>query len=139
MIEYSDDVSRIGVEQLQGFFNGWPNAPSPEAHLRLLHDSSHAVVAIHRESNSVVGFVTALTDGVLSAYVPLLEVLPAYRGNGIGTTLIKRVLDLLDGIYMVDLICDEHTQPFYEKIGMRRATGMMLRRYEHQRGRRLPL
>ena len=138
MIDYSANVSQISVEQLRGFFDGWPNPPSPETHLSLLRNSSHAVVAIHRESNSVVGFVTAVSDSVLCAYIPLLEVLPAHRGNGIGSTLIERILQLLDGLYMVDLLCDEHLQPFYEKIGMQRATGMMLRRYEHQRGRTLP-
>ncbi len=30
---------------------------------------------------SVVGFVNALSDGRLSAYIPLLEVLPDYRGT----------------------------------------------------------
>ena len=138
VIDYSDDVSQIGVEQLHGFFDGWPNPPSPQTHLRLLRNSSHAVIAIHRESDAVVGFVTALSDGELCAYIPLLEVLPAHRGNGIGSKLVERVLQLLDGLYMVDLLCDEHMQPFYEKIGMHRATGMMLRRYEHQRGRTLP-
>ena len=36
-------------------------------------------------SAQVVGFVTATSDGVLSAYIPFLEVVPAYRSRGIGS------------------------------------------------------
>jgi hypothetical protein len=31
----------------------------------------------------VVGFITAISDGVLTAYVPFLEVLPAHRRQGV--------------------------------------------------------
>ena len=34
------------------------------------------------DAGRVVGFVTAISDGVLSAYIPLLEVLPEYQGAG---------------------------------------------------------
>ncbi len=30
-------------------------------------------------NNKVVGFITAISDGVISAYIPLLEVLPKYQ------------------------------------------------------------
>lgn len=30
---------------------------------------------------------------------------------------------------MVDLLCDPDLQPFYEQVGMRRASGMFLRNY----------
>ena len=55
---------------------------------------------------SVVGFVTAVSDGVLSAYIPLLEVLPEYQDRGIGSELMRRILEQLDDLYMVDVLCD---------------------------------
>lgn len=82
----------------------------------------------------MVGFITAITDGVLSAYIPLLEVLPAYRGRGTGSELLRRLLQKLDHLYMVDLLCDAELQPFYERMGMRPATGMMIRNYAKQSG-----
>lgn len=72
--------------------------------------------------------------GVLSAYIPLLEVLPAYRGRGIGRELVRRLLEGLRGRYMVDLLCDPALQPFYARVGMRPATGMMVRNYARQSG-----
>jgi GNAT superfamily N-acetyltransferase len=64
---------------------------------------------------------------VLSAYVPLLEVLPEFQGRGIGSELVRRALELVGDRYMVDLLCDEELVPFYERFGLRRAVGMALR------------
>jgi ribosomal protein S18 acetylase RimI-like enzyme len=119
---------------LEGFFEGWPNPPTPETHLRLLEQSDEVILAVDGVSGEVVGFITAISDGVLAAYIPLLEVRPAYRGQGIGTALVRRMLDRLDDLYMVDLLCDPALQPFYAALGMRPATGMMVRNYEQQSG-----
>jgi ribosomal protein S18 acetylase RimI-like enzyme len=72
---------------------------------------------------------------VLSAYIPFLEVLPEYQNQGIGKELVNRMLKELDEIYMVDLICDKDLQPFYEKVGMLKAAGMIVRNYEMQSGK----
>jgi ribosomal protein S18 acetylase RimI-like enzyme len=77
---------------LQGFFVGWPSPPSPERHLELLRASTHVVFAV--EGERVVGFVTAISDGTLSAYIPLLEVLPEYQRCGVGSELGMRALVL---------------------------------------------
>jgi ribosomal protein S18 acetylase RimI-like enzyme len=134
VIRYAESVDDIQPAQLQGFFVDWPNPPSPETHLRLLQSSDRIVVARDDPSGNVVGFITAISDGVLSAYIPFLEVLPDYQGQGIGRELTRRMLDRLQDIYMVDLLCDPEIQPFYERLGMRRATGMMVRNYERQSG-----
>ena len=86
------------------------------------------------EEDTIVGFVTAISDGVLAAYVPLLEVLPSHQKQGIGQELMRRMLETLDRLYMVDLLCDDNLQPFYEKLGMRRSKGMMVRNYAWQSG-----
>lgn len=118
MIVYEDDASGVRPEQLEGFFVGWPSPPSPERHLEVLTGSAHVVLA-REEDGRVVGFVTAISDGVLSAYIPLLEVLPEYQGRGIGTQLMRRMLDKLGGLYMVDLCCDAALEPFYRRLGLR--------------------
>jgi GNAT superfamily N-acetyltransferase len=134
VISYRTSIEGLRPDQLQGFFVGWPNPPKPETHLRLLAGSSHVVLALDDESGQVVGFITAVSDGVLSAYIPLLEVLPAYQRRGIGQELTRRMLEQLRGLYMVDLLCDPELQPFYERVGMRPATGMLLRSYDRQAG-----
>ncbi len=135
MIEYLYDAEKIEPGQLHGFFVGWPNPPSPETHLQLLKNSDHIVVAVDTVNNKVVGFITAITDAVLTAYIPLLEVLPEYQKQAIGTALVNKMLQQLQEYYAVDLLCDENLQPYYEQMGMRRATGMLLRNYDRQSGR----
>ena len=130
MIEYRDTVEGLEASQLVGFFVDWTSKPSPQVHLKILRGSSHVVVAIDEESDQVVGFVTAISDGVLSAYLPLLEVLPEYQNRGIGSELMRRMLEQLKGLYMVDVLCDAELQAYYARFGMQRAVGMCIRRYD---------
>jgi len=134
MIQYTDSLSGLSAADLKGFFVGWPNPPSPETHLKLLKNSSHLVLARNSDSGQVIGFVNAISDGVLSAYIPLLEVLPDYEGQGIGSELMRRMLLKLGHLYMVDLLCDSELQPYYERLGMKPASGMFLRNYDRQSG-----
>ena len=131
---YKTTIENIKAEQLQGFFVDWPNPPSSKTHLKLLQNSSKVVIAINPSTNKVVGFITAISDGVLSAYIPLLEVLPEYQGQGIGQLLVEKILEQLEDIYMVDLCCDEHLIPYYEKFRMSQSTGMVKRNYKMQSG-----
>ena len=132
---YPESPQNISAEQLAGFFVSWSESPSEERLLELLHNSSHVVLAFDEEGDKVIGFVTAISDGVLCAYIPLLEVLPEYRGRGIGTDLMRRMLDKLSHLYMIDLLCDEDLQPFYARLGMRGSRGMMVRNYARQSGK----
>jgi ribosomal protein S18 acetylase RimI-like enzyme len=128
MIEYTDSLAAIEPHHLHGFFVGWWEPPSPEKHLRLLQGSDYVVLALEVETGQVVGFITALTDGVQSAFIPLLEVLPAYQRRGIGQSLMREMLLRLASIPNIDLMCDPEVVPFYESFGMTRATGMVIRR-----------
>ncbi len=134
MITYTDDLAGVQPEQLVGFFDGWPNPPSPETHLRILAGSSHRVLAV-AHGGQVLGFVTAISDGVLTAYVPLLEVLSSHRRQGIATELVGHLLSKFDDLYSINLHCDPELQPFYESLGMQPLGGMATRNYSAQPGR----
>lgn len=134
-ISYRDDTAGITADHLRGgFFAGWPNPPSPETHLRLLRGSDAVGLAIDEATGQVVGYITALSDGVLFAYISSLEVLPAYKGRGVGTELTRGMLERLRRLYAIDLVCDREVQPFYTRLGLRSATGMLLCNYERQSG-----
>ena len=130
MIEYRSDITSLTPEQIQGIFVGWQNPFPPETHLRMLLGSDLAQVAIDTESDCVVGFVAALTDDVQGAFITLLEVLPAYQGQGVGKALMTQMLDRLSHIQTIELMCDADLVPFYESFGMTPAGGMVLRRRE---------
>ncbi|MCA9903890.1 MAG: GNAT family N-acetyltransferase [Anaerolineae bacterium] len=133
MIRYLTSVDGITVDQLRGgFFEGWLNPPAPEVHLRILQNSAFVMLAL--DDDAVVGFVNAISDHVLAAYIPLLEVLPNYRRQGIGGELMKRILTELRHLYVIDLMCDPQLQPFYEQFGMNRYSGMIMRNFDRQAG-----
>lgn len=128
MIEYLDDASGITADRLRGgFFEGWPSPPSPELHLAHLRGAEVAILAVDTATGEIVGFVTAIGDGVLTAFIPLLEVLPAWRGRGIGSELGRRVLGRLADRYSVDLVCDPDLLPFYERLDGTAATAVLWR------------
>ena len=134
MIAYTDSPAAVTADKLTGFFVGWPNPPSPQTHLKLLHGSDAVELAIDAETQRVVGFATGMTDGVLSLYISYLEVLPEYQRRGIGTQLIQRLLKRFSGLYDACTHCDRDVQPFFGRLGLEFLPGMVIRRYERQSG-----
>jgi len=135
-IRYTNNITAITADMLDGgFFAGWPSHPDVNTHLRLLQNSYLAYVAIDAVAGKVVGFINAISDGVLSAYIPLLEVLPAFQGRGIGAELVKHTLADLSHLYMVDIACDEDKALFYEKCGaIIHGRACIYRNYDAQMG-----
>ncbi|WP_326492564.1 GNAT family N-acetyltransferase [Alicyclobacillus dauci] len=93
MIRYETSVEAISVDMIaDGFFEGWPNPPSKDVHMQILRRSSYVVLAVDDVTSNIVGFITAISDGVLCSYIPLLEVLPRYRRQGIGNQLVHTMI-----------------------------------------------
>ncbi len=134
MIRYQNNPEGITSSQLKGFFVGWPSAPSSET-LRNLLGAAHSVQrAIDNDIGKVIGFTYSISDGILSAYAPLLEVQPDYQGQGVGRELIKRLLESLDSMYMIDVVRDREVEPFYSSLGFTPSFAMVQRNYENQSG-----
>ena len=134
MIRYTESIEEIEPSILEGFFEGWINPPSKEMHLKIFKNSYAVVLAIDDTTGKVVGFITAISDRVHSAYIPLFEVLREYRHKGIGTELFKRMLEKLKDLYGISLMCDKELQHFYSRFGMFSGTGMNIRNYKKQPG-----
>jgi ribosomal protein S18 acetylase RimI-like enzyme len=129
MIEYLETTDGISAVMLEGFFVGWKTPHTPEVHLEILKKSAYIVLAIDSTTNKVVEFITAVTDFVQSAFIPLLEVLPEYQNQNIGSSLVTQMLEKLKHIYAIDLMCDAELQGFYQKLGMMPSLGMVVRNY----------
>jgi predicted N-acetyltransferase YhbS len=123
VIEYLDRLEGLAPEALCGFFVGWPAPPTPEQHWEILERSFAFVLARDTQTNEVVGFVTALSDGVFSAFIPLLEVRPSHQKRGIGKVLIQQIEQRLVGVYSIDLVCDPELVPYYAALGYQSLAG----------------
>ncbi len=129
MIEYKMSFEGISDDQFSSFFVGWKNPISIERHISILKNSSYFVLAYDSEKKKIVGFINALSDNIHFAFIPLLEVLPEYKHNGIGSRLVEEILEVLGPIQCIDLTCDTEMQSFYERFGMLRSNGMVIRKY----------
>ncbi|MBL8016485.1 MAG: GNAT family N-acetyltransferase [Ignavibacteria bacterium] len=128
MISYKYDTVGISAADLEPFFEEWPVKPAPEKRLQILNNSHHVIIAT--VENKVVGFINAITDKTISAYIPLLEVIPEYRNRGIGSELVRRMVTLLNQYYMIDICCDKDMEKFYNKLGFTTLTAMAIRNYD---------
>lgn len=128
MIEYKTDMEGINPDALKGFFVGWRKPLPPEQHYLILKNSSYKVLAYDTEKSKIIGFINALSDEVNFAFIPMLEVLPEYQNRRVGSDLMEKMLDLLKHITCIDLTCDVEMQDFYERFGMLRSHGMIIRK-----------
>ena len=129
MLRYFDSLEGLMDYQLTGFCDGWKKPLSEEQLRELIANSAHKVIAADMEARRIVGIITALSDKVNWAFIPYLEVIPSYQKRGIGSELLRRMLEKLAPINCVDLTCNEDMQAFYEKFGMLKSVGMVLRKY----------
>lgn len=128
-IEYKTTLECITKEDLKGFFVGWRKPLTNEEHYEILKNSEFIVLAYDKNQRKIVGFINALSDKVNFAFIPMLEVLPEYQNQGIGSNLVRIMLNLLDDITCIDLTCDPDMQGFYERFGMMKSHGMVIRKY----------
>jgi ribosomal protein S18 acetylase RimI-like enzyme len=124
-IQLSRNLHDVAAADLSGFYVGWPNPPSLGRRLEILRAANEVILAW--DGDHLVGFITALTDGVFAAYIPLVEVLPSHQGRGIGSELVNQVLDRLRDHYMIDLVCEADVAGFYERLGGTRLTAVAWR------------
>jgi GNAT superfamily N-acetyltransferase len=98
--------------------NGWSSADKPlELQQALLN--SHSLITAW-SGDQLVGLGNAISDGHLVVYYPHL-VHPDYQGRGIGSEILKRLLEKYRGFHQHMLVADGKTKRFYEKLGFTRA------------------
>lgn len=71
------------------------------------------------DGGRLAGFVQVVSNGSTDAYIQDVMVRPEYQGQGIGSQLLRSVLEQLrqDGIDHASLIFAPSLAPFYERFG----------------------
>ncbi len=100
--------------------HGWWKPGDTAAGLRGSIAGSHCF-AVAVSDGRVIGIGRAISDGASDAYIQDMAVLPEARSKGVGTALLKAVMDRLhkDGITWVALIAQDNSAHFYRKAGFR--------------------
>ena len=127
MIAYSNSIADLERSDLSGFLAHWDFEPPAGTLFEMLSRSTDVILATEVESSMLCGYIAALSDGIACAYISALEVRPEYRRRGIGTKLLKQMVDRLN-VYGVYLSCAPAMTPFYEAAGFTSGTSMSRRK-----------
>ena len=123
-IIFQDETNSIEHFEELEFFVGWNYKPKVDLKTILL-SSTYFVIAL--DKLKIVGFITCNSDKCISAYIPLLEVLPKHKNQKIGTQLMTKMLEKLKNIYMIDVVCDTNLNSFYSKFNFKSHNACIIR------------
>ena len=93
------DTHDIDLDQLTALFVSADMEDRTKDRARLLQQVRGSMFVVSAwDDERLVGFARAISDGATNAYVSTVAVLPAYRRQGIGRELMRRLLDGRDGL-----------------------------------------
>jgi ribosomal protein S18 acetylase RimI-like enzyme len=96
----------------------------PDVHRRAF-EASHTTVFIY-QAGRLIGFGRAVSDGVLQGAVYDVAVRPEFQKKGIGTIIVKKILERLAGCNVL-LYAAPGKEEFYKTLNFRKMkTGMAL-------------
>ena len=97
---------------------GWTNYTNKPQMLEQALPHSLAVYLAF-DGEKIVGLIRLVGDGFSSVFVQDLIVLPSYQRQGIGSALMKEVLENFKEAYQVQLVTEETEKNvgFYRSIG----------------------
>ena len=117
------EIREYGNFQLEEITNlyqsvGWTNYLERISALEDAYANSLCVLGAY-DSDQLVGIIRAVGDGQTIVFVQDIIVLPEYQRKGIGTKLLKAVVEKYKNVYQMELLTDntEKTKAFYRSVG----------------------
>jgi len=103
---------------------GWANRRNISGIEQMLENSFLTIGAW--DDDRLIGFARVLGDGLYRALIDDVVVDESYRGKGIGTEIMKRLISRLDKVEEVFLRTGTEMIPFYEMLGFTLNRGAMM-------------
>ncbi len=119
-------------EELKELFlsAGWSSGEYPELLVRAMRGYNYVISVRDEASGKLVALASAMDDGVMTAYVHYLLVLPAYRAHGIGARLVEEVKAHYKDYLKIVLVDSSTRYPgresFYAQFGFKDAEGITM-------------
>ena len=128
------ELRELSTDECQARFNeifdlyeavGWTNYTSHPEALRAGYAGSLAAGGAF-EGDKLVGIVRVVGDGATIVFVQDLIVAPSYQRAGIGTQLMRAVINRFADVYQMELLTDDGPGAcaLYERLGFVRSDAM---------------
>ena len=109
---------------------GWSNYTNNPAMLRKAYKNSLYVLAAYADGK-LVGILRAVGDGASVVFLQDLIVLPEFQRHGIGSQLMRKVMEKYADVYQLQLLTEasEKNIAFYEFLGFKKSRKVWLLRF----------
>ena len=97
---------------------GWTNYLERTDILEEVYANSLCILGAY-DDDRLIGIIRAVGDGQTIVFVQDIIVLPEHQRKGIGTKLLKAVVEKYKNVYQMELLTDntEKTTTFYRSVG----------------------
>ena len=97
---------------------GWANYTKNPKMLKVAYNHSLKIYGAYSDEK-LIGILRVVGDGFSVVFIQDLLVLPEYQRQGVGTELLKKVMEEYSGVYQLHLLTDntEKTISFYKNLG----------------------
>ena len=102
------------------FQNEWWTKNRTNDDIQKMLDFSHVAIGlVDSETDELVGFARAITDGMYRAFIFDVIVKGSDRNRGLGFTLMNSLLEnsLIQSVERIELYCPERLVSYYEQFG----------------------
>ena len=100
---------------------GWTNYLEFQDMLEKAYENSLCVLGAYKDEK-LVGIIRVVGDGVSIVFVQDIIVLPQYQRQGIGTMILKAIMEKYQSVYQMELLTDNTVKnvSFYKSMDLSR-------------------
>ena len=97
---------------------GWANYIQNPEMLKAAYNHSLKIYGAY-SGEELIGIIRVVGDGFSVVFIQDLLVFPEYQRQGIGTSLLKKIMEEYNDVYQLHLLTDntEKTVAFYKNLG----------------------
>jgi GNAT superfamily N-acetyltransferase len=117
-IELDDDPARVDIDAVHDFLSNhayWAIGRPRETVERTVREASR-VVGLYADGRQI-GFARAFTDGVAAVYLADVYVVPEFRGRGLGTELVREMVEGSPWPRLKWLLHTRDAHELYRRVG----------------------
>lgn len=116
------EYTRYNEEEIVGLYSdaGWIAYTQDTASLKSGYENSLLILGAY-DGDDLMGIVRVVGDGYTIVFVQDILVYKRYQRQGVGTALLKAVLERYKNVRQIELVTDntEKTVAFYNSVGFR--------------------